>query len=45
MAEDGMKFAFAMKGGIEDPRAPFDSDQIVPTLVSVSTEFGMDPKY
>ena len=40
MFEDNMKFAFAMKGGIEYPREPFDTDQIVPTFVSVTTEYG-----
>ena len=45
MFEDGMKLAFAIKGGIEYPREPFDDDQIVPTFVSVTTEYGMDPKY
>ena len=40
MFEDGMKLAFAMKGGIEYPREPFNETQIVPTFVSVTTEYG-----
>ena len=40
MFEDGMKFAFAIKGGIEYPREAFNETQIVPTFVSVSTEYG-----
>lgn len=40
MFEDGMKLAFAIKGGIEYPREPFNQTQIVPTFVSVSTEAG-----
>ena len=39
--EDNMKIAFAMKGGIEQPRQPFDDDQIVPTFVHVKTEYGV----
>ena len=41
MSEDNMKFAFAIKGGVEYPREPFDEDQIVPTFVSVTTEYGV----
>jgi len=36
-----MKFAFAMKGGIEQPRQPFDDEQISPLFVHVKTEYGV----
>ena len=40
MADDNMKLAFAIKGGIEAPREPFDDNQMQPTFVSVTTEYG-----